>query len=139
MRSGWFSPFHSPSSFSPKETLAFATMAEFLLGLKEIMYMARKPKHLGLLIWMLMICFDYTGLPYTYCFEAYRYFSRLSCLAFTLSADNRLSPTEAIQKLILRRLKESPVIPYFLVDSGFTSSEIIESVLRYSSPSSHFC
>ena len=55
-------------------------MAEFGLGLKEIMFMARKPKHLGLLIWMLMITFDYTGLPYTYGFEAYRYVDVLGVL-----------------------------------------------------------
>ena len=59
------------------ETLAFATFSELLDTMKEIQYMERKPKKLGLLIWMLTVCFGYTHLPFCYAFEMLKYLSLL--------------------------------------------------------------
>ena len=44
--------------------------------------------------------------------------------------DDRRSPSEALHSLMKKRLQNSAVIPYVFVDSGFSSPEIMESVLR---------
>lgn len=48
-------------------------MLELVNDLKEIQYMERKPKKLGLLIWMLTIVLGYTNLPYCFAFELLKY------------------------------------------------------------------